>query len=96
MRPIVATITALIVLGSPSSAQYGLGTNPTPVPAVSAEDTAKMRVLYGYRWFMLVRRCNEVRQGYLLQYVNDDEFARANATIKAIVQQAKTNFPGLD
>jgi hypothetical protein len=54
------------------------------------------RVTEGYALYRLVRFCNEVRRGYLVQYVNDDELARATTAIQAIVRKAKNDEPGID
>jgi hypothetical protein len=53
-------------------------------------------MLYGYRFFMLVHHCNEVRQGYLLQFISDDELARSEIAIHAIVRKAKLDDPSID
>jgi hypothetical protein len=53
------------------------------------------RVTEGYALYRLVRHCNEVRRGYMVQFVNDDEFKRATATIQAIVKKAKKDEPNI-
>jgi len=65
-------------------------------PQQIAADNAKIPISYGYRHYMVVRYCNEIRQGYLLQYVNDVEFERATVAIKAIVNAAKAANPSID
>ena len=65
-------------------------------PQQIAADKALLNISYGYRHYMIVRSCNEIRQGYLLQYVNDVEFDRATAAIKAIVKKAKADDPSID
>lgn len=45
------------------------------------------RLLLGYHHYAFVKFCNDVRQGYAVQYVNDAELQRANTVIKALVAQ---------
>jgi hypothetical protein len=47
------------------------------------------RLLNAYRMFAYARLCNEVRQGYLVTYVNDIELERARNAIRAIAAQIK-------
>jgi hypothetical protein len=54
------------------------------------------RVIEAYAKYRVVRYCNEVRRGYLVQYVNDDELARATTAIQAIVRKAKNDEPGIN
>jgi hypothetical protein len=60
------------------------------------ERSAEGQVTLGYALFRLVRYCNEVRRGYLMKYVNDEELDRANLVIKSLVAKAKAGSPGLD
>jgi hypothetical protein len=53
-------------------------------------------VFRGYQMYINVTLCNQVREGYLVQYVNDVELERANKAIKAIVEQQKKRDPNLD
>jgi crotonobetainyl-CoA:carnitine CoA-transferase CaiB-like acyl-CoA transferase len=46
------------------------------------------RVFRGYQFYAHVKFCNDVREGYLVQYVNDAEMMRAEKAIKSIVEQA--------
>lgn len=48
------------------------------------------RLLNGYRFYAHVKWCHDVRDGYLVQYVNDAELARARTAIKALVEQTTT------
>jgi hypothetical protein len=54
------------------------------------------RVINAYSLYAKVTFCNEVREGYLLQYVNDSEFVRAKAATKAIVAAALKEDSSLD
>jgi hypothetical protein len=56
----------------------------------------EQRVQQGYAAYIGVRWCHETREGYLLQYVNDVEMRRAEEAIRAIVQKAKKEFPGMN
>ena len=49
-----------------------------------------------YTSYVRVKYCNEVRKGYLLQYVNDEELERAEVAIKAIVSKAIETTPNVD
>lgn len=46
------------------------------------------RLFKGYQLYVHVKFCNEVREGYLVKYVNDAELVRAEKAIKSIVDQA--------
>jgi hypothetical protein len=54
------------------------------------------RVINAYSLYARVAFCNEVREGYMLQYVNDPEFYRAKIAIKAIVAAALKEDPSLN
>ena len=54
------------------------------------------RVTEGYVFYRLARRCNQVRRGYAVQYVNDDELERATTAIQAVVKAAKNNEPNIN
>ena len=62
--------------------------------AAEAQEQARIanlpinRLYRGYQLYALVKFCNEVREGYLVQYVNDTEMVRAKKAIKSIVDQA--------
>jgi hypothetical protein len=45
------------------------------------------RLFNSYRLYAYVKFCNDVRQGYLVQYINDLELDRADKAIKAVVAQ---------
>jgi hypothetical protein len=54
------------------------------------------RLRNGYRWFAYVTICHQVREGYLLQYVNDVELARAHDAVKAIEARAVADDSSID
>jgi hypothetical protein len=54
------------------------------------------RLLAGYKRYALVKFCNEVRQGYLMVYVNDIELARARTAVKVIEDDAVREDSNLD
>jgi hypothetical protein len=54
------------------------------------------RVINAYSLYARVAFCNEVREGYMLQYVSDPEFYRAKIAIKAIVATALKEDPSLN
>jgi hypothetical protein len=56
----------------------------------------RAQVTEGYTLYRCVRYCNEVRRGYVVQYVNYDELARATTAIQAIVRKAKNDEPGIN
>ncbi|HEY1475745.1 MAG TPA: hypothetical protein VGF53_16840 [Pseudolabrys sp.] len=62
--------------------------------AAEAQEQARVanlpinRLFRGYQFYVHVKFCNEVREGYLVQYVNDAEMIRAEKAIKSIVEQA--------
>jgi hypothetical protein len=64
--------------------------------AEAERQSPRGQVTQAYAVYRLVRYCNEVRRGYLVQYVNDDELARAATAIQAVVQKAKHDEPSID
>jgi hypothetical protein len=54
------------------------------------------RLFRGYQYFGHVRFCNESRDGYLVQYVNDAEMEKAQRTIKDLVAQTTKEDPSID
>jgi hypothetical protein len=54
------------------------------------------RMFRAYNLYVRVKFCNEARQGYLIQYVNDAELDRATIAVKAIVRKAQEAEPGMD
>ncbi len=54
------------------------------------------RLLRGYKRYAYVKYCNEVRQGYVVVYVNDIELERAKTTVKAIEDDALREDGTLD
>jgi len=46
------------------------------------------RLFRGYQLYVNVKFCKVVREGYLVQYVNDAEMARAEKAIRSIANQA--------
>jgi hypothetical protein len=49
-----------------------------------------------YRVYSVVKYCNEIRQGYLVTYVNDIELDRAREKIKAIEAPYLAAYKNLD
>lgn len=62
--------------------------------AVEAKEQARIanlpinRLFRGYQFFAHVKWCNDIREGYLVKYVNDVELERAHVAIKAIADKA--------
>jgi len=54
------------------------------------------RLFRGYQFYVHVKFCNEVREGYLVQYVNDAEMIRAEKAIKSVVDQSTTDDTSID
>lgn len=54
------------------------------------------RLLDGYRFYAHVKWCYEVRDGYLVKYINDAELERAETAIKAIAEQAAKEDASID
>jgi hypothetical protein len=54
------------------------------------------RVLNGYSYYADVKRCHDVRNGYLVQYINDPELERATVAVKAIVEKATAEDTTVD
>jgi hypothetical protein len=54
------------------------------------------RLLNSYRFYIYSAICNQVREGYLVQYVNDVELVRARNAVKAIQAQALKDDPSID
>ena len=54
------------------------------------------RVSLGYRKYIWIQYCYQIREGYLLKYVNDIQLQRSAIIIKAIVDKAKQEEPSLD
>lgn len=59
------------------------------------ERTPPFRLFNGYRLYIYIQWCHRTREGYLVQYVNDIELARAEMAIKAIKAQAIADEPNL-
>jgi hypothetical protein len=56
--------------------------------AARIEALPSNRLFNGYRLYGYVKFCNEVREGYMVQYVSDIELERARKAIKAIAARA--------
>jgi hypothetical protein len=54
------------------------------------------RLLLAYKRYAYVKYCNEVRQGYVVVYVNDIELERARTAVKAIEDDALREDATLD
>jgi colicin import membrane protein len=63
-----------------------------------AEEAAKPenQALSAYTFYVKIKACNEVRQGYDLQWINGAELDRAKAVVRAIVEKAKGTDPSID
>jgi hypothetical protein len=59
-------------------------------------DRIARRLTADYAAFAYVRVCHQSREGYLVQYVNDVEMAKARNAIEAIVAQAKKDDPAIN
>lgn len=65
--------------------------------AKAAEEAKPANVLFrAYTRYAYVKFCNQVREGYALQYVNDFEMQRATNVIKAIKDKAVKDELNLD
>lgn len=63
----------------------------------AAEAAKPINRLYrGYQYYAHIKFCNEVREGYLVKYVNDVELERAEIAIKAIVAQTTKEDAAID
>jgi hypothetical protein len=64
----------------------------------AAREAAKPqnRAFRAYNLYVRVKFCNETRQGYLVQYVNDVEMDRATIAVKAVVREAQKEEPDMD
>ena len=47
------------------------------------------RIYRAYSLYIVVKWCHDVREGYLVRYLNDVELRRAEEAVKAVVQQAE-------
>jgi hypothetical protein len=54
------------------------------------------RVLYAYTLYVRINFCNQVREGYAVQYINDDQLARATVVVKTIVGKAQQEDPSIN
>jgi hypothetical protein len=54
------------------------------------------RLLTGYRLYNYVSICNQVREGYLVKYVNDIELERARQVVKGIADKATQDDPSIN
>jgi Skp family chaperone for outer membrane proteins len=54
------------------------------------------RLYRGYQRYAFVKFCNDVRQGYAVQYVNDVELERAGKVIKALAAQTSAEDASID
>jgi hypothetical protein len=64
----------------------------------AAQEAAKPQnqVLSAYTLYVKTKYCNELRQGYSFQLVNDAELDRATTVVGAVVKKAKTGDPSID
>jgi hypothetical protein len=53
-------------------------------------------VFRGYQMYINVTLCSQVREGYLVKFINDVEMERSTKAIKAIVEAQKKRDPSLD
>ena len=54
------------------------------------------RLFRGYQYYAHVKFCNQVREGYLVKYVNDLEMERAEKAIKALVDKTTAEDTSID
>jgi hypothetical protein len=54
------------------------------------------RLLNDYRFYAHVKWCDDLREGYLVQYINDAELERARQPIGDIVEQTTKDDPSID
>ena len=54
------------------------------------------RLITAYKRYAYVKYCNEIRQGYVLVYVNDIELERARSAVKAIEDDSLREDETLD
>jgi len=64
--------------------------------AIRVANLPSSRIVNAYRLYTMVKYCNQVREGYLVKYVNDVEMERAEVVIRAIVNKAKSEDPSVD
>lgn len=65
--------------------------------AKAIEDAKPVNVIFrAYTMYIFASVCNEIREGYLVKYVNDVELEKAKVAVKAIVAKAKEQQPDVD
>jgi hypothetical protein len=60
------------------------------------ENSPHGQVRQAYTAYIFVRWCHEIREGYMVKYVNDVEMDRAETAIRAIVQKWKVQEPNMN
>jgi hypothetical protein len=62
----------------------------------SDEDPLKRNLRDAYNWWRYVSLCNQAREGYAVQYVNNMQLERARAAVKAIEANVTARDPSID
>jgi hypothetical protein len=54
------------------------------------------RIFKGYQFYIAVDVCHQVREGYLVTYINDAEMRRAKEAVNSIVEQVTSEDQSID
>jgi hypothetical protein len=88
---LVASILALLAMG------IARAQSPPPTGASSAEDPGPRALISAaYTQYSFVQLCHQVRKGYAIIDINDDELQRARAAAKAIETAAIAEDPTIN
>jgi hypothetical protein len=85
MRNLIFAIFVFSLMICAERCEAQLYTQPTLEPNQTLSKLAG-KVLGAYGWYIVVRRCNEVKQVYL----HDDERSRAELALKSFVEKAQS------
>jgi hypothetical protein len=87
-------ITALAMPAASEQKQYYCSGAECSQPLT--KETASERLREAYDRYILIKVCHEVRQGYLITWINDAELARARNAVSRVETDARAKNPDLD
>jgi len=64
--------------------------------AAAEEASPHGQIRLGYALYIRLKWCHDVREGYVVKYINDVEMERVETAIKAIVEKWKPREPDMD
>jgi hypothetical protein len=98
MKKVLLAGMAVLALGSVAHAFTGLDTQNC-MPLAEKRRIANLpanRILRAYTAYIYSKVCHDVREGYVVQFVNDIELGWAEKAVSAVVEQATAQDTSID